>query len=131
MPCEVSVMIIDDNDPVVRLWHQLWIDGDDAAVTDLLTDPYVRHTTDGRQIESPTDYAQHVCTVTRHIKGTEVVVDHLNHAGDMTYVRFTLLGINLTTGKPVSIGWLAHYRTENGQLAESWSMGQTDFAWGE
>ena len=122
-------MTIDDNDPVVRLWRRLWIDGDDTAVADLLTDPYVRHTSDGRQVDSPADYAHHVCTVTRHLKGTDVVVDHLSHAGDMTYARFTLEGINLTTGEPVSIGWLAHYRTENGRLAESWSMRQTDFSW--
>lgn len=122
-------MTIDDNDPVVRLWRGLWIDGDDTAVADLLNDPFVRHTTDGRQVDSPDDYAHHVCTVTRHLKGTDVVVDHLSHAGDMTYARFTLEGINLTTGEPVSIGWLAHYRTENGRLAESWSMRQTDFSW--
>lgn len=120
-----------EDDPVVRLWRHLWIDGDDHAVAALLADPYVRHTTDGRQVSSPAEYARHVCTVTRHIKGTDVLVAHLSHAGDITHARFSLAGVNLTTGEPVAIGWLAQYRTENGLLAESWSMRQTDFSWAQ
>ena len=122
-------MTTHDNEPVVRLWRHLWIDGDDAAVAGLLADPYVRHTTDGKQVTTPADYARHVCAVTRHIKGTDVIVDHLSKTDDITHARFTLTGVNLTTGEPVSIGWMAQYRSENGRLAESWSMRQTDFAW--
>lgn len=129
MPYEVSTMTIDDNDPVVRLWRQLWIDGDDTAITELLTDPFVRHTTEGRKVDTPSAYGHHVCTVTRHLKGTDVVVDHLSHTGDMTHVRFTLEGINLMTGEPISIGWIAHYRTDTGRIAEAWTMRQTDFSW--
>jgi hypothetical protein len=56
MPYEVSTMTIDDNDPVVRLWRQLWIDGDDTAIAELLTDPFVRHTTEGRKVDTPSAY---------------------------------------------------------------------------
>ena len=116
-------------DPVIRLWEGLWIDGDDAIAVELLTDPYVRHTTEGTETHSPAAYARHICDVTRHIKGTAVVLDHLSHAGDMTHARFTLTGVNLTTGEPVTIGWLGQYRIEDGRVAESWSMRQTDFSW--
>lgn len=121
---------IDDSDPVVRLWRHLWVDGDEAAVAELLTDPYTRHLADGTQQATPAEYARHVCTVTRHLRGTEVVFDHLHHADDMTYARFTLVGVNVTTGAPVSIAWLAQYRLEDGRLAESWALRQTDHAWG-
>lgn len=124
-------MTSNDTDPVVRLWQGLWIDGDDSAVVELLADPYVRHTTDGVHTHTPADYARHVCHVTRHIKGTGVTVDHLSHVDDITHARFTLTGVELTTGEPVSIGLIAQYRTEAGRLAESWSMRQTDFAWAE
>lgn len=123
-------MTSSDTDLVVRLWEGLWIDGDDATVVELLADPYVRHSTEGTQVHSPAAYARHVCDVTRHIKGTGVIVDHLSHTDDITHTRFTLTGVNLTTGEPVSIGWLGQYRIEDGRVAESWSMRQTDFSWG-
>ncbi|MGB1506587.1 MAG: nuclear transport factor 2 family protein [Acidimicrobiales bacterium] len=121
--------VVDDNDAVVRLWHRLWIDGDHTAATELLSDPFVRHTVEGRTVDTASAYGLHVCTVTRHLKGTNVVIDHLSHTGDITHIRFTLEGVNLTTGEPISIGWIAQYRSENGRIAEAWTMRQTDFSW--
>ena len=119
----------DDNDPIVRFWTRLWIDRDEAGVAELLADPYVRHGADGSHTTGPADYARHVCRITRHLEGTSVVFDHVGHDGTTTHARFTLHGIDLGTGRRVAIACLGHYRIEDGHIAESWSLRQTDRSW--
>ena len=123
----------DDTNPtasvLVRTWRALWIDHDTSGITDLVHDPYVRHTCDGDVTMSPADYGDHIARITAHIRGTEVDVAYLHEAGDMIHARFTLKGMNLTTGTPVSVAWLGQYRTVDGKLAESWTLRQTDAAW--
>ena len=118
-----------EHEPVVRLWTLLWVDRDTDGAADLLADPYVRHSADGVHTATPAEYTRQVSQTTRHLKGTAVVFHHLSHDGDLTNARFTLQGVNLNTGDPVAIGWIAQYRIVDGHLAESWSLRQTDFAW--
>ena len=121
-------MTIDDN-ILVRTWHKLWIDGDASGIDEFIHDPYVRHHVDGEVTMRPSEYGTHITRITSHIRGTAMDVDHLAEVGDMIYARFTLRGMNLTTGTPVSVAWLGQYRVVDGKLAESWTLRETDAAW--
>ncbi|MEM9202142.1 MAG: nuclear transport factor 2 family protein [Actinomycetota bacterium] len=121
---------MDSRDNVlIRTWRKLWIDADATGIEALVADPYLRHTADGDVAMAPADYGDHIARVTSHLRGTDVVIADLATIGDMIYARFTLEGINLTTGNPVRIAWIGQYRTVDGKLAESWTLRQTDASW--
>ncbi len=117
------------NNVLVRCWPALWIDRDTHTALECLHDPYVRHGVDGPATMSPEAYVAHVTTITSHLRGTSLDVDHLHEVGDMLHARFTMRGVNVTTGGTIAIAWIGHYRLVNGKLAESWTMRQSDFAW--
>ena len=77
---------------------------------------------------SPEAYVAHVSNHQRPARHL-VDVDHLHEVGDMLYARFTMRGVNVTTGGTIAIAWIGHYRLVDGKLAESWTMRQSDFAW--
>ncbi len=77
----------------------------------------------------PDEYAGHITRITSHLRGTEVDVAHLAEVDDMIYARFTLKGMNLTTGTPVRVAWMGQYRVADGRLAESWTIRHSDAAW--
>ena len=57
---------------------------------------------------------------------------HIVHACGSAHfprARFTLKGVSVTTGDAICVGWIGQCRVENGRIAESWTMRQTDFAW--
>ncbi|MEL0001012.1 MAG: nuclear transport factor 2 family protein, partial [Acidimicrobiaceae bacterium] len=110
------------NNVLVRCWQALWIDGDTDAALGCLHDPYVRHGVDGPATMSPEAYVAHVTTITGHLRGTSLDVDHLHEVGNMLYARFTMRGVNITTGGTIAIAWIGHYRLVDGKLAESWTM---------
>ena len=118
-----------DDNVLVRTWRTLWIDADPSGIADLVADPYVRHTCDGDVTMTPAEYGGHIARITSHIRGTDIDIAHLAEVDDMIYARFTLRGMNLTTGTPVSVAWLGQYRTAGGKLAESWTLRQTDAGW--
>lgn len=119
-----------DDNVLVRTWHKLWIEADPTGLEALVYDPYVRHSCHGDTVSmSPADYGSHIARVTGHLRGTEIDIAHLVEVDDMIHARFTLRGMSLTTGTPVSVAWLGHYRVEGGKLAESWTLRETDAAW--
>ncbi|MEM8707043.1 MAG: nuclear transport factor 2 family protein [Actinomycetota bacterium] len=114
---------------LIRCWQALWIDHDTEAVLECLHDPYVRHGVDGAVTMTPRIYADHIRKVTGNLRGTSIEVGHLHEVDDMLYARFTLTGVNVTTGGNISIAWIGQYRLVDGKLAESWTLRQSDFAW--
>ncbi|MEM8708483.1 MAG: nuclear transport factor 2 family protein [Actinomycetota bacterium] len=114
---------------LIRCWQALWIDHDTEAVLGCLHDPYVRHGADGAVTMTPQIYADHIRKVTANLRGTSIEVGHLHEVDDMLYARFTLKGVNVTTGGNMSIAWIGQYRLIDGRLAESWTLRQSDFAW--
>lgn len=114
---------------LIRTWRKLWIDADPVGIEDFVADPYLRHTCDGDVAMTPAEYGGHIARITSHLRGTAVDVARVTEIDDMIFARFTLRGMNLTTGTPVSVAWLGQYRTVDGKLAESWTLRQTDAAW--
>ena len=120
---------LSNEDLVTALWHQIWIDNDFERLSELVDDPYVRHTRDGTITATPDEYARHIESTVQSIKSTAIDIDDLTSVGDRVYARLRLRGVNLTTGDELVITWLAHYRIHAGRIAESWSMHQTGLDW--
>lgn len=114
---------------VEQLWRRIWIDGDLEDLSDLIADPFVRHTRDGTETLSPAAYGRHIASVVRSLRGTEVSFDHLASCDDHVYARVTVDGFNLATEKPLHVIWLAQYRIADGRIAEAWTLHRTDLGW--
>ena len=114
---------------LIRCWRALWIDRDAETALECLHNSYVRHGVTGTVTMSPETYVGHVDKVTADLRGTSIDVDQLHSVGDMLFARFTMRGVNVTTGGTIAIAWIGHYRLVDGKLAESWTMRQSDFAW--
>lgn len=119
-------------DPVAlvsKLWHQIWIDGELDLLDGIVTDPYVRHSREGTTTSTPAEYARHIESAVRTIRGTEVEIHATATAGDLVFARLNLHGVNMDTGNPVKLTWLAQYRVEGDRIAESWTMHQPGLDW--
>ncbi len=122
-------MTHDPQNLIVRLWTTLWLGGTTDDIADLVADPYVRHSPGGTTTLSTAEYSRHIARISTHIEGTSLSFSHLDEVDDRIHARFTLHGINLASGEPISIAWIGEYRIAHGRLAESWTMRQTDFVW--
>ena len=118
------------DNPVARLWNAAWLDREPDTLAALVADPYIRHGREGTSRMSPSEFADRVASSLGHFKGTELSIDDLATVGDMVYGRVRMVGVDLNTGSPVSISWLGHFRIEDGVVAESWMLHQTDLDWG-
>ena len=114
---------------VARLWRQIWIDGALDQLDETVSDPYVRHTRDGTVTTSPAEYARHLESVVRTIRGTEVAFDAIASSGDLVFARLTLHGVNLATEAGVKITWLTQYRIAEERIVEAWTMHQSALDW--
>ena len=121
--------ITSQDNVLIRFWRALWIDRDAEIARECLHHSYVRHEVTGTVTMSPETYVGHVNKVTADLRGTSIDVDQLHDVGDMLFARFTMRGVNVTTGGTIAIAWIGHYRLVDGKLAESWTMRQSDFAW--
>ncbi len=119
-----------DNETLVtRLWQRVWIEGALDELHELVTDPYIRHTRDGTVSAPPAEYARHIASAVRTIRGTKLIVDHIASVDDMVYARIVLHAVNLSTEATLKLTWLAQYRIVDGHIAESWAMHQSDIDW--
>ena len=121
--------ITSQDNVLIRFWRALWIDSDAEIALECLHHSYVHHGVTGTVTMSPETYVGHVNKVTANLRGTSIDVDQLHDVGDMLFARFTMRGVNVTTGGTIAIAWIGHYRLVDGKLAESWTMRQSDFAW--
>jgi hypothetical protein len=114
---------------VRRLWNQIWLESELDPLGEIVADPYTRHTRDGTYSTTPADYASHISSMVRLIRGTSVGFDHIASIDDMVYARLTLEGVNLDAGSTVTLTWLTQYRIADGRIAEAWSMHQSGIDW--
>ena len=117
------------DNPVVRLWRTIWLGDPADGLDDILSDPYIRHTRDGTASVTIREYVEHMHQATRNVRGTDLRVDQSVEMADRTFIRVTLMGINITSGDPVMITVVGEYRLNEGRIAESWSMHQPGLDW--
>jgi predicted SnoaL-like aldol condensation-catalyzing enzyme len=122
-------MTTENEELVVRLWNQIWIEGELDDLDQLVADPYIRHTRDGTVTASPAAYAEHLSSVVRMIRGTEVRVVDMASTDDMVFARLHLDGVNLDNGNTLRLTWLTQYRLADGRIAEAWTMHQSGLDW--
>ncbi|MDG2029353.1 MAG: ester cyclase [Acidimicrobiales bacterium] len=122
-------MTTDHRDLVARLWNEIWIEGDLDRLPEIVHDPYVRHTREGTVSSTPAQYARHIESAVRTIRGTEVQMHDAVVDGDILFARLNLHGVNIDTGGSVKITWLTQYRIVDGRIAEAWTMHQPDLDW--
>jgi hypothetical protein len=105
---------------VRRWWTAVWRDGDINAVDQLVTDPFIRHTSAGTSRSSLKDYKKALVEFQRVLHDARTVIDDEAVAGDRIWVRATSRGANLETGGPALVTWMVCFRVEGGKLAETW-----------
>ena len=105
---------------VRRWWSTVWGDGDVGAVDQLLTDPFIRHTSAGTFRTPRKEYKQLLVEFQRVLHSATTVIDDEAVAGDRIWVRATSRGANLETGGPALVTWMVCFRVEGDRLAEMW-----------
>lgn len=118
-------------DVVQRYWNSVWIERDLSALSDLYTDPTIRHTVNGSRTVDIATLAADLTESLRAIRGESFNVDQLTVVGDIAWLRLTLRGMSLAAMTPITITWLAQYRLENGRIAETWALHQAGLDWPE
>lgn len=103
-----------------RWWNEVWRDGNVDAMTELLTDPFVRHTSTGSETVSVADYRRRIAYTQRALAKATTRIDDRTVDGDRVWTRATSRGINRDTGDPVVVTWLIVQRIAGGRIAEHW-----------
>ena len=115
---------------VVRAyWERVWLERDLDALEDLVTDPIVRHTAEGTESLTRRELRQRLAGAFEAVRATEVSFDAVAADGPIAWARLTLRGVSLATAAPMSLAWLAQYRTEGGRIAELWALHQPGADW--
>lgn len=115
---------------VVRAyWDRVWLERDLEALEDLVADPIVRHTAEGTESLSREEFRRRLAGAFEAVRASEVSIDAITADGPIAWVRLTLRGVSLATAAPMSLAWLAQYRTEGGRIAELWALHQPGAEW--
>lgn len=124
-----------DTDPderlavIRRLWDDVWRDSDVAALDELMAERYVRHNAAGTQVLTREELKDAFVQYQRVLHAPVTTVDASAHNGDVVFVRATSRGMNIETGQPHVVTWMASYRFEGLRIAEGWIATVPDVDW--
>ena len=110
-------------------WERVWPERDLDALEDLVADEVVRHTVEGTARLTRAELRSRLAGTFEAVRASEVIIDALTAEGDNVWVRLTLRGVSLATAAPMSLVWMAHYRTVDGRIAELWALHQAGADW--
>lgn len=110
-------------------WNRVWGEGDLDALDELLTDPYVRHTSAGSETITRAAYKAKLANSQRLLYRPDTTVDDEVVVGDRIWTRATSRGLNLDTGEVATITWMTIHRVEDGRLAEAWIAALVGVEW--
>ena len=105
-----------------RWWDEIWRDGDIDAVDELLTDPFVRHTSLGSMVSPRHEYKAMLAEIQRTLCRPETTIDDRVVAGDRVWTRATSHGLNLETSETTVVTWMLIQRIAEGRIAEHWVL---------
>ena len=112
-----------------RLWDVVWRDFDVAAIDDLMSERYIRHNAAGTQVLSRAELKDAFVQYQRVLHAPVTTVDSWAQEGDVVFVRATSRGVNIETGRPQVVTWMASYRFEGSRIAEGWIATVPDVDW--
>jgi predicted SnoaL-like aldol condensation-catalyzing enzyme len=121
---EAGVLVVSQ-----RWWDEVWRDGNLAAVDDLITDPFTRHTGTGSETVSRAAYKGRLAEFQRVLSRVETTIDDRVVAGDRVWTRATSKGINRETGERSLVTWLLVQRIADGRIVEHWVATFPGVAW--
>jgi ketosteroid isomerase-like protein len=110
-------------------WDRVWRDGDIAAVDELVTDPYTRHTRSGNETIPRAEYRKRLVEFQRVLRGAVTSIDDEVVVGDKIWQRATSRGVSLETGELSVFTWMVIHRIEDGRIAESWVASMANVEW--
>lgn len=103
-----------------RWWDAIWREGDLAAIDELFTEPFTRHTSTGSEQVTRAAYRGRLSELQRVLSKADTVIDDRVVNGDTVWTRATSRGINRETGERSIVTWLIVQRIEGGRIAEHW-----------
>lgn len=110
-------------------WERVWLERDLDALEDLVADEVVRHTVEGTARLTRAELRSRLAGAFDAVRASEVSIDALTAEGDTVWVRLTMRGVSLATAAPMSLVWMAQYRTAGGRIAELWALHQAGADW--
>ena len=105
-----------------RWWNEIWRDGNVDAVDELLTDPFVRHTSLGSMVSPRHEYKVMLAEIQRTLRRPETTIDDRVVDGDRVWTRATSHGLNLETSETNVVTWMLVQRIAEGRIAEHWVL---------
>ncbi len=105
-----------------RWWNEIWRDGNIDAVDELLTDPFVRHTSLGSMVSPRHEYKVMLAEIQRTLRRPETTIDDRVVDGDRVWTRATSHGLNLETSETNVVTWMLVQRIAEGRIAEHWVL---------
>lgn len=114
---------------VRRLWDVVWRDNDVAALDGLIADRYIRHNSAGTADLDRDELKEVFVQYQRVLHAPVTTVDAAAREGDIIFVRATSRGVNIETGQPQVVTWMASYRFEGDRIAEGWIATVPDVEW--
>lgn len=112
-----------------RWWIEIWRDGDLDAVDEVLSDPFVRHSSLGTSVSPRREYKQMLAEFQRTLCRPETTIDDRAVDGDRVWTRATSRGLNRETGENTVVTWMLVQRMENGRIAEHWVLTARGVDW--
>lgn len=112
-----------------RWWEDVWEGGDIDALDEILTDPFVRHSSAGTVVDSRDAYKRLIRSAQRTFHRPVTTIDDFEISGSRVWTRATSRGVNLDTGEQVVVSWLLLQRIEHGRIAEMWVLTARDVDW--
>jgi hypothetical protein len=112
-----------------RWWHEVWEDGRDELVPELVTDPYVRHSASGVVRRDHAELRKDLRQFQRVMHHPTVTVDDVAYVDDKVWTRLTMEGANFETGEVRVVVWLQLHRLEGDKIAETWMLYANGIDW--
>lgn len=112
-----------------RWWHEVWRDGNVDVVDEILTDPFVRHSSAGTSISSRDEYKRILSEFQRTLHRPQTTIDARDIVGDLIWTRATSRGVNLQTGERSVVSWLLIQRIDHDRIAEHWALTVAGVDW--
>lgn len=112
-----------------RWWDDIWRDGRLEVIDELFTEPFVRHTGTGTDLEKRSAYRTRLAEFQRVLSRVETTIDDRVVDGDRVWTRATSRGINRETGERSLVTWLIIQRIADGRIAEHWVATFTGVDW--
>lgn len=112
-----------------RWWDELWGNADISVADEILTDPYVRHSSAGTAVSSRRAYTTLLVELQRTLWRPETAIDDRVIVGDQIWTRATSRGINCATGEATSVTWMLVQRVAGYRFAEHWVLALRGVDW--